>query len=106
MFQRYTRNEHRQARTKKEEQRYQQKQKKKQQELIDWRRGQVIELISKGKNLTQTAEILKVDIRTICRDYQYLRENANSILKKYVVEIQPLEATKCLSKLTAISNEA
>lgn len=83
-----------------------QKQKKKQQELIDWRRGQVIELISKGKNLTQTAEILKVDISTICRDYQYIRENADSILKKYIVEIQPLEVTKCLSRLTAISNEA
>jgi transposase-like protein len=52
---------------KKKEQRYQQ-QKKKQQELIDWSRGQVIQLISKGKNLTQTAEILKVDISTICRD--------------------------------------
>jgi hypothetical protein len=35
-----------------------------QQELIDWRRGQVIQLISKGKNLTQTAEILKVDVST------------------------------------------
>ncbi len=67
MFQRYAKNEYRQARTKKKEQRYQQ-QKKKQQELIDWRRGQVIQLISKGKNLTQTAEILKVDIITICRD--------------------------------------
>jgi hypothetical protein len=35
-----------------------------QQELIDWRRGQVIQLISKGKNLTQTAEILQVDVST------------------------------------------
>jgi hypothetical protein len=90
---------------KKKEQQYQQ-QKKKQQELIDWRRGQVIQLISKGKNLTQTAEILKVDTSTICRDYQYIRENANSILKKYFVEIVPLEVTKCLSRLTSISNEA
>ena len=90
---------------KKEEQRYQQ-QENKQQELIDWRRGQVIELISKGKNLTQTAEILKVDISTISGDYQYIRENADSILKKYIVEIVPLEVTKCLSRLTSISNEA
>ena len=71
---------------KKEEQRYQQ-QEKKQQELFDWRRGQVIELISKGKNLTQTAEILKVDISTISRDYQYIREkmlivySRNTLLK-------------------------
>ena len=92
----------------KKEQQYQEHQKKKQQqeELIDWRRGQVIELISKGKNLTQISEILKVDISTISRDYQYIRENANSILKNFFVEILPLEATKCLSRLTSISNEA
>jgi hypothetical protein len=92
----------------KKEQQYQEHQKKKQQqeELIDWRRGQVIELISKGKNLTQIAEILKVDVSTISRDYQYTRENANSILVNFFVEILPLEATKCLSRLTSISNEA
>src|SRR5215211_6655046 len=89
------------------EQQYQQHQKKQQQvELIDWRRGQVIELISKGKKLTQIAEILKVDVSTISRDYQYIRENANSILVNFFVEILPLEATKCLSRLTSISNEA
>jgi hypothetical protein len=91
----------------KKEQQYQEHQKKQQQqELIDWRRGQVIELISKGKNLTQIAETLKVDVSTISRDYQYIRENANSILKNFFVEIGPLEVTKCLSRLTSISNEA
>jgi hypothetical protein len=77
-----------------------------QQELIEWRRSQVIELISKGKNLTQTAEILRVDVSTVCRDYQYIRENANKVLKKYFAETVPLEVTKCLSRLNAISNEA
>jgi hypothetical protein len=76
------------------------------QELIDWRRGQVIQLISKGKNLTQIAEILSVDVSTICRDYQYIKENANIILQKYFAETVILEVTKCLSRLTAISNEA
>jgi hypothetical protein len=90
---------------KKNDRQYQQR-KKKQQELIDWRRGQVIELISKGKNLTQIAEMLNVDVSTVCRDYQHIRENASSILVKYIVEILPLEATKCLSRLTSISNEA
>lgn len=66
----------------------------------------VIELISKGKNLTQIAEILKVDVSTISRDYQYIGENANSILVNFFVEILPLEVTKCLSRLTSISDEA
>jgi hypothetical protein len=77
-----------------------------QQELIEWRRSQVIELISKGKNLSQTAEILRVDVSTVCRDYQYIKENADRVLKKYFVETVPLEVTKCLSRLNSISNEA
>jgi hypothetical protein len=84
----------------------QNKKARQQQELIEWRRGQVIQLISKGKNLTQTAEILKVDVSTVCRDYQYIKENANKVLKKYLAETVPLEVTKCLSRLNAISNEA
>jgi hypothetical protein len=79
---------------------------KTQRELVEWRRAQVIQLISKGKNLTQTAEILKIDVSTVCRDYQYIRENANMVLKKYLSETVPLEVTKCLSRLNAISNEA
>jgi hypothetical protein len=77
----------------KKEQQYQEHLKKKQQqeELIDWRRGQVIELISKGKSLTQIAEILKVDVSTISRDYQYIRENANSILKNFLLKFCPLK---------------
>jgi hypothetical protein len=77
-----------------------------QQELIEWRRSQVIELISKGKNLSQTAEILRVDVSTVCRDYQYIKENADKVLKKYFAETVPLEVTKCLSRLNAVSNEA
>jgi chloramphenicol O-acetyltransferase len=82
------------------------KAKQQQQELIDWRRGQVLQLISKGKNLTQIAEILNVDVSTICRDYQYIKENANIILQKYFAETLILEVTKCLARLTEISNEA
>lgn len=79
---------------------------KTQRELVEWRRAQVIELISKGKNLTHTAEILKVDVSTVCRDYQYIRENSGTVLKKYLAETLPLEVSKCLSRLNAISNEA
>jgi hypothetical protein len=82
------------------------KKQQQQQELIEWRRSQVIELISKGKNLSQTAEILRVDVSTVCRDFQYIKENADKVLKKYFAETVPLEVTKCLSRLNAISNEA
>lgn len=61
-------------------------QKRIQQELNGWRRGQAIEFISKCKNLLQIAEILKVDISTVSRDYQYIRENARKVLEKYLAE--------------------
>jgi hypothetical protein len=77
-----------------------------QKDLIKWRRAKVIELVSKGKNLSEIAEILKVDVSTVSRDYQYIRENAIKVLEKYLVETVPLEMAKCLSRLTAISDEA
>jgi hypothetical protein len=77
-----------------------------QKDLIEWRRAKVIELVSKGKNLSEIAEILKIDVSTVSRDYQYIRENASKVLEKYLVETVPLEMAKCLSRLTAISDKA
>jgi hypothetical protein len=89
-----------------EEEEEKKKSRQRHQELIDWRRGQVLQLISKGKNLTQIAEILNVDVSTVCRDYQYIRENADVIVEKYFAETVILEVAKCLARLTSISDEA
>jgi DNA-binding MarR family transcriptional regulator len=77
-----------------------------QQDLIDWRRKQVVELLSKGKNLTQIAEILKVDRSTVSRDYQFIRKNASEVMRRYLVETVPFELTKFLARRNSISDEA
>ena len=77
-----------------------------QQNLIDWRRSQVVQLLSKGKTLTQIAETLKVDRSTVSRDYQFIRENSSDVMRKYLVETVPFEITKFLARLNSISDEA
>ena len=38
------------------------------QDLINWCRSQVVQLLTKGKSVDQIADIVKVDPRTIYRD--------------------------------------
>jgi hypothetical protein len=76
------------------------------QDLIDWRRSQVVQLLSKGKSVDQIADILQVDPRTIYRDQQYIRQNAIEVMSKYLTHTVPYELVKCLSRLNAISDEA
>jgi DNA-binding transcriptional ArsR family regulator len=77
-----------------------------QKDLIKWRRAKVIELVSKGKNLSEIAEILKIDVSTVSRDYQYIRENASKVLEKYLVETVPLEMAKwTLIKADTLHND-
>jgi hypothetical protein len=75
-------------------------------DLIKWRRGQVIELLGKGKGNSEMAEILKVDHGTIMRDRQYLRAHAEELMIKYVTETVPFELTKQLSSLNTAKYEA
>lgn len=77
-----------------------------QKDSIDRRRAKVVELVSKGKNMTQIAEILHVDLSTVTRDYQYVKENAAKNLQSYLTETLPLEITKSISRLNSISDEA
>ena len=75
-------------------------------DLIVWRRSQVVQLLSKGKSVDQIADIVQVDPRTIYRDQQYIRQNANEVMRKYLTHTVPYELVKCLSRLNAVSNEA
>lgn len=47
------------------------------QRQVEWRRSKVLELMSKGEtNQSEIARILQVDRSTICRDVDYLRQQA------------------------------
>lgn len=74
--------------------------------LIEWRRRQVIELVSKGNNQSQIADTLQVSEATICKDLEYLREQSRDNIRKYIDEKLPNEYEKCLVGLTAILRES
>jgi hypothetical protein len=77
------------------------------QQIIEWRRAKVMELLSKGEsNQSEIASILQVDRSVICRDIAYLRQQAKANIKKYVDERLPEEYEKCLVGLNAITREA
>jgi hypothetical protein len=80
---------------------------KMQQQIIEWRRTKVMELLSKGEsNQSEIARILQIDKSIVCRDISYLRQQAKQNIKKYIDERLPEEYEKCLVGLTAITKEA
>src|ERR671928_1803447 len=79
----------------------------KMQQIIEWRRAKVMELLSKGEsNQSEMARILQVDKSIVCRDIAYLRQQAKDNIKRYVDERLPEEYEKCLVGLNAITKEA
>ncbi len=80
---------------------------KMQQQIIEWRRAKVMELLSKGEsNQSEIARILQVDKSIICRDISHLRQQSKDNIKRYIDERLPEEYEKCLIGLTAITKEA
>jgi DNA-binding transcriptional regulator LsrR (DeoR family) len=78
-----------------------------QQQQLEWRRAKVLELMSKGEtNQSEIARILQVDRSTICRDVDYLRQQARENIARYVDERLPEEYEKCLVGLNSILKEA
>jgi hypothetical protein len=78
-----------------------------QQQQLEWRRAKVLELMSKGEtNQSDIARILQVDRSTICRDVDYLRQQAKENISRYVDERLPEEYEKCLVGLNGILKEA
>ena len=74
---------------------------------MEWRRIKVLELISKGEtNRSEIARILQVDRSTICRDVDYLRQQAKENIAKYVDERLPEEYEKCHVGSNLILKEA
>jgi hypothetical protein len=80
---------------------------KMQQQIIEWRRTKVMELLSKGEsNQSEIGRILQVDKSVVCRDIAYLRQQAKEKIKRYIDERLPEGYEKCLVGLNAITREA
>jgi predicted transcriptional regulator len=78
----------------------------KEKDRIDWRRGKVQELSSKGHSQRDIAQILRVSNGTVNRDLAILKQQAKANIKRYIDERLPEEYEKCLVGLTAITKEA
>jgi DNA-binding MarR family transcriptional regulator len=78
-----------------------------QQQVIEWRRAKVMEMLSKGEsNQSEIGRILQVDKSIISRDIQYLRQQSKENIKRYIDQRLPEEYEKCLVGLTTILREA
>jgi hypothetical protein len=75
-------------------------------ELIQWRRNEVAIMLSRGKTVNDIAARLQLQPRTIYEDLRYIRQNANQVLNRYLVETLPVEISKCLLRLNQVSNES
>jgi DeoR/GlpR family transcriptional regulator of sugar metabolism len=77
-----------------------------QQQIIEWRRTKVMELLSKGEsNQSEIARVLQVDKSIICRDIAYLRQQSKENIKRYIDERLPEEYEKCLVGLTGLPHQ-
>jgi hypothetical protein len=75
-------------------------------DLIHWRRSEVVKLLSQGLTIDKTADILKVSPATVKRDHAYIRRNSKEVLRNYFVDTLPNEILKNIARLTAVSDSA
>jgi hypothetical protein len=83
-----------------------QNEKQMKKDLMEWRRSQVLEMVSKGKSLTEIAGILKVSISSISRDLSFLKEQAKKNIKSYIDVELPLDYSKCMIGINEILKES
>jgi FixJ family two-component response regulator len=75
-------------------------------DLLHWRRYQVVKLLAQGFTIDQTAEKLQVSPKTVQRDYAYIRHHASEVIRNYLEDTAPNEMLKALARLNAVSDAA
>ena len=75
-------------------------------DLLHWRRSQVVKLLATGHTIDQTAEKLQISPKTVQRDYAYIRHHACEVIRNYLEDTVPNEILKALARLTAVSDAA
>lgn len=75
-------------------------------DLLHWRRYQVVKFLAQGFTIDQTAEKLQVSPKTVQRDYAYIRHHAYEVIRNYLEDTVPNEMLKALARLNAVSDSA
>jgi hypothetical protein len=73
--------------------------------IPETRRYEVVRQIVRGKNMSEIARSLGVDVSTVYKDYQYVRLNAQDYIDKFTSDIIPVEIMKCLTRVNMVSDE-
>jgi hypothetical protein len=75
-------------------------------DLLHWRRSQVVKLLVTVHTIDQIAEKLQVSPKTVQRDYAYIRHHGHEVLRNYFVDTVPNQILKALARLIAVSDTA
>jgi hypothetical protein len=68
------------------------------EQLMAWRRGQVVTYLSMGKSQKDIADTLKVDPSVICRDIQFIKKEALEKQSEYIQNL-PFEHIKSVASI-------
>ncbi len=66
-------------------------------ELLQWRRGKIVEMRAKGMSQIEIAHELQVSEASISSDIQYLRNQAKESIREYATEYLPEQYQVCLT---------
>jgi hypothetical protein len=69
---------------------------------IDWRRNKVLELSSQGHSQPEISRILQVNLGTINKDLQFLRQRAQENLKTHIQQKLPEEYQCCRTGMNQV----
>ena len=69
---------------------------KQKQQQLEWRRSQVAELASQGYSQREIASKLQIDLTTVNRDIQFLRQRARENLQYHIHDKIPEEYQNCM----------
>lgn len=67
------------------------------QTQIVWRRNKVSDLLVKGRNQYEIADILKVSQSTVNNDVQFLRGQARQNMQTHIQDTLPEEYENCMA---------
>jgi hypothetical protein len=66
------------------------------QQVLDWRRSQVLQYSSQRYSIREIAQKLQIDKSAVNRDIQFLKQQAQNNLQHHIHEVIPMEYERCI----------
>jgi hypothetical protein len=75
---------------------------KRERSQIEWRRNKVHQLLVRGYNQYEIADMLKISQPTVSRDLDFLRQRAHQELQNHIQQKLPEEYQRCLTGINQV----